>query len=170
MSWLGAVCIFISTTWIGFELAKKVRDRPKQLRQLKVGLQSLEAEIMYGLIPLDEAFLHLSRQLSGPVAEFFLYAGQSLEASVSSVQEAWENGLSHLSASSSFKKEEIEILRQFGATLGRHDRENQQKQIRLALAHLERELAEANEAQLKHEKMYKSLGILLGLLLIILLV
>ncbi|KSU85716.1 stage III sporulation protein SpoIIIAB [Fictibacillus enclensis] len=170
MSWLGAVCIFISTTWIGFELAKKVRERPKQLRQLKVGLQSLEAEIMYGLIPLDEAFLHLSRQLSGPVAEFFLHAGKSLEASVSSVQEAWENGLSHLSAASSFKKEEIEILRQFGATLGRHDRENQQKQIRLALAHLERELAEANEAQLKHEKMYKSLGILLGLLIIILLV
>ncbi|UZJ80693.1 stage III sporulation protein SpoIIIAB [Fictibacillus sp. KU28468] len=169
MNWFGAVLILLSTTWIGFELAKKVRERPKQLRQLKVGLQSLEAEIMYGLIPLDEAFLHLSTQLKGPVAEFFLDVSNRLEESASSVLDAWETGLAGLSDASAFKKEEIEILRQFGATLGRHDRENQQRQIKLTLAHLERELSEANEAQLKYERMYKSLGILAGLLLIILL-
>ncbi|MDN4074708.1 stage III sporulation protein SpoIIIAB [Fictibacillus terranigra] len=169
MNWLGAVLILVSTTWIGFELAKKVRERPKQLRQLKVGLQSLEAEIMYGLIPLDEAFLHLSSQLKGPVARFFLEVSNRLDESASSVLEAWEESLAGLSDASAFKKEEIEILRQFGATLGRHDRENQQRQIKLTLSHLERELAEANEAQVKYERMYKSLGILTGLLLIILL-
>lgn len=170
MSWIGSILILISTTWIGFELAKKVRERPKQLRQLKVGLQSLEAEIMYGLIPLDEAFKHLGSQLQGPVAHFFLQVSTELEASAASVQEAWEHSLSELLSSSAFQKSELEIMRQFGATLGRHDRENQQNQIRLTLAHLERELSEANEAQSKYEKMYKSLGVLIGLLLIILLV
>ena len=36
------------------------------------------------------------------------------------------------------KQTERDILLQFGKTLGKHDLEHQQKQIRLALSHLER--------------------------------
>ncbi len=44
---IGAAIIIIATTWAGFEAAKKLSMRPRQLRQLKVAMQSLEAEIMY---------------------------------------------------------------------------------------------------------------------------
>lgn len=60
-------------------------------------------------------------------------------------------------------------MKQFGETLGRHDRISQQKQILLTLAHLEREEVDAHEKQAKYERMAKSLGFLSGLLLIILL-
>ena len=60
-------------------------------------------------------------------------------------------------------------MKQFGETLGRHDRISQQKQIMLTLTHLEREEADAIQAQATYEKMVKSLGFLSGLLLIILL-
>ena len=49
---LGAIFIILATTWTGFEAAKHLSERPKQLRQLKSALQSLEAEIMYGHTPL----------------------------------------------------------------------------------------------------------------------
>ena len=52
---LGAVIILVATTWAGFEAARKISARPRQLRQLKVALQSLEAEIMYTHTPLKEA-------------------------------------------------------------------------------------------------------------------
>ena len=69
----------------------------------------------------------------------------------------------------SFKKHEFEIMKQFGETLGRHDRFSQQKHILLTLTHLEREETEASDKQAKYEKMVKSVGFLSGLLLIILL-
>ena len=59
-------------------------------------------------------------------------------------------------------------MKQFGETLGRHDRISQQKQIMLTLTHLEREEADARDKQKKYEKMVKSLGFFSGLLLIIL--
>ena len=68
------------------------------------------------------------------------------------------------------KNTELEILEQFGETLGKHDRYQQQKQILLTLSHLEREEKEALQVQSKYEKMVKSLGFLAGLLLIVLLV
>jgi len=67
------------------------------------------------------------------------------------------------------KQGEFEIMKQFGETLGRHDRLSQQKHIMLTLTHLEREESEAIQSQMKYEKMVKSLGFLSGLLLIILL-
>lgn len=69
----------------------------------------------------------------------------------------------------SLKKNEYEVLKQFGETLGIHDRISQQKHIKLALTHLEASEADAEQAQAKNEKMIKSLGFLAGLLLILLL-
>lgn len=170
MSWLGAALIIFATTWAGFEWAKKLNERPRHLRQLKVALQALEAEIVYGLTPLDEACYHLSTQLTKPLNSFFEQFSTRLKEAETTAAEAWFESLDDIWSYTAFKNGELEILRQFGATLGRHDREQQQKQIRLALAHLEREELEAVENQTKYEKMVKSLGFLTGLLLVILLI
>ena len=52
---MGAILIVFATTWTGFEVAKQLTERSRQLRDLKTALQSLEAEIMYGHTPLHEA-------------------------------------------------------------------------------------------------------------------
>ncbi len=54
-----------------------------------------------------------------------------------------------------FEKSEYEVLKQFGETLGIHDRISQQKHIKLALTHLEASEADAEQAQAKNEKMIK---------------
>ncbi|MDM5315950.1 stage III sporulation protein SpoIIIAB [Fictibacillus sp. b24] len=169
MSWIGAIAILSATTIFGFEWAKRVRERPKKLRELKVTLQALEAEIMYGSTPLHEAFQHIGKPLKEPLSTFFLTISDSLIEGELSVQEAWESQLAVLAKETSFKAGEIEVLRQFGSTLGRHDKEHQQKQIQLTLAHLTREEKEARDIQERYEKMCKSLGVLMGLLIVILL-
>jgi stage III sporulation protein AB len=170
MKWIGAVFILCATTWAGFEWARKLSERPRQLRQLKVALQSLEAEIVYGLTPLHEASAHLATQLTKPLSWFFYKFAKRLDKADTTASQAWDESLEEIWPLTSFRQGELEIMHQFGSTLGRHDREQQQKQIRLALAHLEREETEALEAQHKYEKMIKSLGFLCGLLLIILLI
>jgi stage III sporulation protein AB len=169
MTWIGAIAIVSATTIFGFEWAKRVRERPKRLRELKVTLQALEAEIMYGSTPLSEAFQHIGKPLKEPLSSFFLTISDLLNEGDHTVQQAWESRLDILAKETSFKSGEIEVLRQFGSTLGRHDKEHQQKQIQLTLAHLNREEKEARDIQERYEKMCKSLGVLMGLLIVILL-
>ena len=64
---IGAVFIVAATTWIGFEFANKLRERPRQLWLMRSALQSLEAEIMYGHTPLAEAAERLAKQLPKPL-------------------------------------------------------------------------------------------------------
>jgi stage III sporulation protein AB len=166
---IGALLIIVATTWTGFEMAKQLSERPRQLRALKSALQSLEAEIMYGHTPLHEAARRLASQLSDPIASFFAGFSKKLTDTETTVKDAWQESLQEIWAATALKKSEFEIMKQFGETLGRHDRYSQQKQILLTLTHLEREEVEAREKQIRYEKMVKSIGFLSGLLLIILL-
>ena len=169
MKLIGAVIILVATTWTGFEASRHLTERPRQLRMLKSALQSLEAEIMYGHTPLHEAAQRLSTQMSKPLSWFFEDFASKLSGSDTTVKKAWEESMKKVWKLTAFKQGEYEIMKQFGETLGRHDRFSQQKQIMLALSHLEREEADAGERQAKYEKMVKSLGFLSGLLLVILL-
>ncbi|HEY2422393.1 MAG TPA: stage III sporulation protein SpoIIIAB [Neobacillus sp.] len=166
---VGAIFIIVATTWTGFEAARHLSERPRQLRALKSALQSLEAEIMYGHTPLHEAARRLSAQLPVPISTFFDAFAKKLTDTETTVKEAWGTSLKEVWRSTALKQGEFEIMKQFGETLGRHDRFSQQKHIMLTLTHLEREEAEAIQNQTKYEKMVKSLGFLTGLLLIILL-
>lgn len=167
---IGAILIIFATTWTGFEVAKQLTERPRQLRALKTALQSLEAEIMYGHTPLHEASRRLAAQLPNPIKAFFATFAKKLTETETVVRDAWEESLKEVWGMTALKKNEFEIMKQFGETLGRHDRISQQKQILLTLTHLEREESEARDKQLKYEKMVKSIGFLSGLLLIILLI
>ncbi|MDP4085604.1 MAG: stage III sporulation protein SpoIIIAB [Bacillota bacterium] len=166
---IGAVFIMRATTWTGFEASRKYSERTKQLRLLKSALQSLEAEIMYGHTPLHEASRRLAEQLPYPLARFFDSFAKKLTNMETTVKDAWEMSLREIWRQTALKQGEFEIMKQFGETLGRHDRISQQKQIMLTLTHLEREELDAVDKQAKYEKMVKSLGFLSGLLLSILL-
>ncbi len=166
---LGAAIIMLATTWAGFEAARKISARPRQLRQLKVALQSLEAEIMYTHTPLKEAAQKLHKQLPKPLNRLFSTFAKRLDLGETTVKDAWAESIKEVWDSLALKQGEYEILSQFGEMLGKSDKYHQQKQIMLTLAHLERSESEAIDLQGKYEKMMKSLGFLSGLLLIILL-
>lgn len=167
---IGAVLILVATSWAGFEAARHLTERPRQLRQLKVALQSLEAEIMYGHTPLADATKNISKQLEKPLSWFFESFANKLEKASLTVREAWHESLDDVWKNTAYKTAELEIMKQFGETLGQHDRYTQQKHIQLALTHLEREELDARDKQHRYERMVKSLGVLSGLLLVILLI
>jgi stage III sporulation protein AB len=166
---IGAILILFSTTWAGFEVSRRLSDRPKQLRTFRYGLQSLETEIMYGHTPLHEAARKLSSQLPKPLSVFFASFSGKLTTMNTTVKEAWETSLQEIWKTTALKQGEYEILLQLGENLGKHDKYTEQKQIILALTHLEREEEEARDRQQRYEKMAKSIGVLTGLFIIILL-
>lgn len=167
---IGAIIVILATTWTGFEISSHYRDRTKQLRQLKGALQTLDAEIMFAHKPLHEATRQIGKQVSEPLGTFFTTFSMKLMEREGTVESAWQSSLEIIWPKTALKKGEYEIMRQFGETLGKHDRYSQQRQIMLTITHLEREELDATEKQAKYEKMVKSLGFLTGLLIILLLI
>ncbi|MEQ6376478.1 stage III sporulation protein SpoIIIAB [Bacillaceae bacterium S4-13-58] len=169
MQWIGAAILLFATTWIGFEFARQFQSRPRQIRELKNALQMLEAEIVYAQSPIADAFIHISKQIPAPINVLFIALSQRLRTEARSLPDIWIQTIEEYWPMFALNKNEKEILLQFGQTLGQLDVSQQQKHIQLALIHLNRELEEAQEEKKKYSNMSKSLGVLSGLLLIILL-
>lgn len=164
---LGAVLIVFTTTTFGFEIAKGYSNRTKNLRQFKFALQSLNAEIIYGHLPLSEVTKRIAKQIEDPLSKFFNEFSLRLQDESSSVSETWRECLDLIRYDASLKSTEYEVLVQFGETLGRHDIVSQQKHIILAMNHLDKEEVEAKESQQKNERMVRSLGFLSGVLIVL---
>lgn len=167
---LGGVLTVLAATLVGFQIAARYAERPKQLRRLISALQVLETEILYGATPLPDACRRIAQRTQAPVGPFFgrvaEYLGDGLGRTA---EEAWQAALAELVSESALKPVERDVLRSFGRTLGVSDREDQIKHIRLAIAHLHTEEREARDEQTRNEKMWKYLGALLGLTVVILL-
>ncbi|TMW73757.1 stage III sporulation protein SpoIIIAB [Alteribacter natronophilus] len=165
MKLIGIVLVILAATAIGWEWARRLQFRTKQLRDIRSGLEALETEMVYGLTPLQEACSRVAGQLREPAAFLFRDFSLSLGREEKLAPDVWESTLKKMKRVLELKQGEWDVLSQFGRTLGRQDLENQRKHLRLALTYLEQQEKEARENQKKHESMYKSLGFLCGILL-----
>ncbi|RWZ60106.1 stage III sporulation protein AB [Halobacillus fulvus] len=169
MEWFGALIVLTVTTWAGFDLASRFQKRPGHIRQWKNALQMIEAEMVYGQSSLWEVCANLSHHLPSPTNQFFKSIGD-VEGPCRDFAELWTSSLKKHWPWNALSKSEWEILVQFGRSLGQHDLTQQQKQIQLALHHLDRELHEALESGVKYQKMARGMGVLSGVLVIILII
>ncbi|MFC4022821.1 stage III sporulation protein SpoIIIAB [Oceanobacillus longus] len=170
MKWIGALLLISTAALIGFEWSNRLTKRPKHIRQLKSALQILEAEIVYSQAPLHEAFFSVSRKIPDPLKSFFAALGTEMQEVQLDFFNLWEHKVDKLVKDSTMNESEKEILNQFGRTLGQHDIYQQQKHIQLTNVHLDRELEEALDNYYKYGKMAKSLGILSGIFIVLLLI
>lgn len=171
MKLLGAVLILLAGTLIGFQKAARYAERPRQLRQLAHALQRLETEIGYGHTPLPEALERTAEATAEPIASLFRDAAEGLcKAEDMSFQESWDNAVRSRWMDTSMKSNELGVMLRLGSTLGISDKDDQMKHLRLALLQLKSEEDAARDDQGRYEKMWKSLGALLAVLIIILMV
>ncbi|MCP3032982.1 stage III sporulation protein AB [Halobacillus sp. A1] len=169
MEWLGALIVLVATTWVGFDAASKFKKRPGQIRQWKSALQMIEAEMVYSQSSLWDVCEKLSKVLPSPICYFFssLVNGKS---TCTDFSELWTSELRKQWFWNAMAKSELDILIQFGNTLGQHDLDQQQKQIKLTLHHLDLQLNEAIEVSVKHQRLARGIGVLSGLLVVLLLI
>lgn len=170
MVWLGTILLIGISTWMGFEWSSHLKHRPIQIRQLKHALQLLEAEILYNQNSLQNAFLFIAKRIDDPTKSFFANLAKELDGKTMDFNETWKRILSQFKTESSLHQGEIEIMEQFGRTLGKQNIIQQQKQIKLAITHLEQELEIANSQASKYGNMSKVLGFLIGLFITILII
>ncbi len=169
MKWFGALLLISVTTWMGMEWSQQLNKRPKHIRHMKSALQILESEMLYSQLTIQDAFLLIAKQVPEPTKLLFGMVARELDTREADFVTIWESCVKKYAHHASLGKNELEILNQFGKTLGQHDLRQQQKFIRLTVTHLDRELEDAIDDVNRYGKMAKTLGLLSGLFIALLL-
>lgn len=168
---LGAVCILLSSGYLGFKLGDRYRRRTEILRFLQNGLSLLEKEISYSLTPLPLALSRVGEKLRGESRILFLHAGRLLNSNKGlTAAEAWEQGVYSLTKEFPLEREEVGILIVFGHGLGCSAREEQIKNIALAREQLRMMETVSEEARAKNQRMWQYMGLCSGGVIILLLI
>ncbi|UOF90120.1 stage III sporulation protein AB [Fodinisporobacter ferrooxydans] len=167
---IGAVCILLWGSWIGFAIAKKYRERPKQLQQLLIAFKILETEISYHAQPLPIALQNVGKRVAMPIAVLFLETAERLSKSEGRpLSEYWSAAVDEMLQEAALLDADGELLRQFGFTLGSSDRQDQIQHIHGVCEMLRVSEEQAREEQARLEKMWKYLGAVTAVILVILL-
>lgn len=165
---IGIIMTLVACGGIGLFLAHIHENRPRQLYALESAMQLLETEILYGATPLKEA-MELVAQTSDPeIAILFGNTARELsKMEGATAREAWSSAVENFSKATILKKEDLKILQRFGTTLGISDREDQEKHIRLTKSQLKIAATNAETVARKSSAVYRYLGFLGGLFLVL---
>ena len=168
---LGAVLLVLAGGGLGRQVAERYGRRVRELEQLRGLLGMLASEIDYGLTPLPEAFGRVGRLgEGGAVRRLFERTALAVtEDSPESFREAWQRVRGEEATALALTKPDDEILEELGWALGSSDREDQLRHLQLATERLGMALSEAQRVAVKNVPLSRSLGLLGGILVALLL-
>lgn len=162
--------VISSTTLIGFIMANRYGQRVRELRLIHSALKHFETEIIYGLTPLPMAFRNIAARMEKPLNAIFTQMSEGFHDHERSTLEIWQTAWEDHRHQLALSKRDYDILFQLGHSIGQTDKDNQVKHIGIALSYIHAEEEGARHDQQKHEKMYKYLGFLTGMMIVILMV
>jgi len=130
----------------------------------------LETEIVYGATPIPILLNKIGNKSKNEIGKIFLAAADLLNHNQGQTfEEVWYSAVNKNIQNTSFNKEDVEVLLSIGRNLGVSNCEDQMKHIRLIQEELKRHYEISIIEQSKNVKLFKNLGFLLGLSIVIML-
>lgn len=160
------ISLFVSSSYIGFLLAKRYQNRVRELKEIKTSLAIFATKIKLTYEPIPQIFEELGNKENSNISKLFQTASQKMKELPAG--QAWIEALN--AESTNLKKEDIEVLKGLSNLLGKVDLEGQIGEIELVDNFINGQIEKAEEESKKSEKMYKALGITAGLAMVIILV
>lgn len=158
--------IFFLSNAIGKMFATKYNKRWQELKEMKNALNIFKTKIKFTYEPIPEIFEEISKNTKKEISEIFLDAQKNMESETAG--KAWELAIekneNHL------EKEDKETLKMLSKMLGESDLNGQICQIDVTLSFLDKQLDDAEKEKNKNEGLYRKLGTIMGLTLVIILV
>lgn len=158
--------IFTSTSLVGFLISNKYKNRVIELKEMKNALNIFETKIKFTYAPIPEIFEEISKNIKENIASIFKEASIKMEKV--SAKTAWEEALKE--SNTSFQTEDTEIIRGLGKLLGKTDIDGQVSEIELTSTFLDTQIEKAEKESSKNQKLYKTLGMVTGMAIVIILI
>lgn len=166
IKYITLILILFSSSYIGILISKKYSNREKDLKEMKNALNMFLTKIKLTYSPIPEIFEEISTKTKNNIGQIFKIASENMEYVPAGI--AWEESLN--SSNTNMNKEDIEILRGLSNLLGKVDLEGQVNEVELVYTFLDTQIERAEKEKSKNEKMYKTLGITLGLAMVVILI
>ena len=159
------VAIFGLSTAIGLVISKTYENRVVELKEFKNILNIMKTKIKFTYEPLAEIFKQIANNNDTNVEKIF---GQMAnQITYYQTREVWEDCIQD--ADISINQEDKDILKKLGKLLGQTDVEGQVSEIEVTEKFLNMQIEKAEEDKKKNQKMYKTLGVTIGLIFVIIL-
>lgn len=158
--------IFSLSTGIGILISKMYENSVKELRQFKNILNIIKTKIKFTYEPLAEIFNQISQEKSSKIEEIF--ENMTYKLAFENVKYSWMDAIQE--ADISITQEDKDILKELGKVLGQTDADSQVNEIEVTESFLNMQIEKAEEARKKNQKMYKTLGVVVGLVFVIILI
>lgn len=161
--------MMVSAYAIGSLLAGQIKEREKWLKEIKVTLFLLQGELEYHQIPFPEALQLVGERHGGNLKQFLCELSEHLKKKEgSSLQELWREYANRFFKTSSLTKEQKEEFAELGVYFMEADRVARKNAIEFYLSRLEEEIVQLRETGADKAYLYRMLGMLGGMFLLIL--
>jgi len=160
-----SIAILCITSYIGIEMASALKYREQILTDMITFLRLVQNEMVYMLNNLPVSYEMARQRLTSElkavigaiVVDMSKYGIDKIDMSIT-------NNVNTLTSLNDYDKD---IIISTFKNLGRSDLDSQNNIIENAITIIEKQIKEANEVKLKSSKVYKTVGIISGLLIVV---
>lgn len=159
------VLIIATSSTLGVMLSKKYVKRVDELKAFKSALVMLKTKIRYTYAPICEIFTDISKSLKGGTALLFKNACTQIEEKGTTDGFCTAIEMTDLNVT----REDKQVMGTLSKLLGKTDAEGQISEIELVQSFLDTQIEKAEAEREKNAKLYKTLGVICGVGLVIIL-
>lgn len=157
--------IFLTTSAIGILKSKKYVYRAEELKEIKSALNIFKTKLKFTYEPIPEIFREIAENLNSNIGSIFKMASKNMELEIA--EKAW-NAAIELNTLN-INNEDKNILKSLSNLLGKTDLQGQINQIELTTNFIDEQIIKAEKEREKNEKLFRTLGMTIGLAIVIIL-
>jgi len=166
----GILLVMAGCVGIGFFCSAREASRVQDLQEFKKALLILLAEIDYMRSTLAVACANIAKRVAPGVGAVFTHYSALLEESTGeTAYQLWLDALNAHADRLFIAPEDKLVLEDFGKTLGYLDKGMQKNAIECTVAYIDEKTTALSARADKNKRMYHSLGVIGGLLIIVVL-
>ncbi len=157
--------IFLTCSAIGIIKSRKYIYRVEELKEFKNALNMFRAKVKFTYEPIPEIFNQISQAVVPTIGGIFKIASYNMNFYPAG--EAWNKAID--TDILNINTEDKNILKDLSKLLGATDVEGQLSQIEITYNFLDEQIKKAEKEKTKNEAMYRKLGMVIGLGIVIVL-
>ena len=158
--------IIVVSSIIGILFSKRYANREKEIKEMKNALNMFSTKIKFTYEPIPNVFMEIANKIDGNIGTIFNVAANNMKEM--SAGEAWRKAL--LISKNNLNKEDVATIQNLSRLLGQTDIEGQISEVEVVNDFLTVQLENASEERRKNEKIYRTLELVTGLTIAIILI